>query len=80
MKVRNVMDAYLDKICCLEDAAKNCENLKKAGKRIVFTNGCFDILHAGHTRYLYAARALGDHLVVGLNSDRKLGLALVKGI
>lgn len=39
------------------------------GRRIVFTNGCFDVLHLGHTRYLEEARALGDLLVVGLNSD-----------
>jgi len=39
------------------------------GARIVFTNGCFDLLHAGHVRYLEAARALGDVLVVGLNDD-----------
>lgn len=43
--------------------------LRAAGRRIVFTNGCFDILHAGHVRYLAAARALGDCLVLGLNSD-----------
>ena len=39
------------------------------GKRIVFTNGCFDLIHVGHTRYLQAARSLGDVLVVGVNSD-----------
>ena len=39
------------------------------GKRIVFTNGCFDLMHIGHTRYLQAARSLGDLLVVGINSD-----------
>jgi D-beta-D-heptose 7-phosphate kinase/D-beta-D-heptose 1-phosphate adenosyltransferase len=39
------------------------------GERVVFTNGCFDLLHAGHVRYLNAARAMGDRLVVGLNSD-----------
>src|SRR5947209_1448863 len=39
------------------------------GRRIVFTNGCFDVLHVGHVRYLQAARALGDLLVVGVNSD-----------
>ena len=39
------------------------------GERIVFTNGCFDLMHIGHTRYLKAARALGDLLVVGVNSD-----------
>jgi len=43
--------------------------LRRAGARVVFTNGCFDLLHPGHVRYLAAARALGDVLVVGLNSD-----------
>ncbi len=43
--------------------------LKAEGKKIVFTNGCFDILHVGHVRYLAHARSLGDALVVGLNSD-----------
>ena len=42
---------------------------RAAGARIVFTNGCFDLLHPGHVRYLAAARALGDVLVVGLNDD-----------
>jgi len=42
---------------------------RAAGQRIVFTNGCFDLLHPGHVRYLEAARALGDALVVGLNDD-----------
>lgn len=46
-----------------------CENLRKEGKKTVFTNGCFDILHAGHVRYLTAAKACGDVLVLGLNSD-----------
>ena len=46
-----------------------CAVLRAGGQRIVFTNGCFDILHAGHVRYLNAARALGDCLVLGLNSD-----------
>lgn len=43
--------------------------LRAAGARVVFTNGCFDILHAGHVRYLAAARARGDVLILGLNSD-----------
>ena len=43
--------------------------LRAAGQRIVFTNGCFDILHAGHVRYLAAASAHGDVLILGLNSD-----------
>lgn len=46
--------------------------LKAAGKTVVFTNGCFDLLHLGHARYLGKARALGDVLVVGLNSDRSV--------
>lgn len=43
--------------------------LRKKGKKVVFTNGCFDIIHAGHVRYLNKARSIGDVLVVGLNSD-----------
>lgn len=46
--------------------------LRRAGRRIVFTNGVFDLLHPGHVRYLRAARRLGDVLVVGLNSDRSV--------
>ena len=45
------------------------DDLEKTGRRLVFTNGCFDLLHAGHVRYLAQARALGDALVVALNSD-----------
>jgi D-beta-D-heptose 7-phosphate kinase/D-beta-D-heptose 1-phosphate adenosyltransferase len=45
------------------------KDLKAKGKRIVFTNGCFDLLHIGHIRYLEEAKALGDVLVVGVNSD-----------
>lgn len=45
---------------------------KERGKKIVFTNGCFDLLHAGHAEYLEEARKLGDLLVVGLNSDRSV--------
>jgi len=46
--------------------------LKAAGRKVVFTNGCFDILHRGHTTYLKAAKALGDFLIVGLNSDESV--------
>ena len=48
---------------------KELTDTRRGGRRIVFTNGCFDILHVGHIRYLKEARALGDALVVGLNSD-----------
>jgi len=66
------MNTYLSKIRTLEEARRNCETLKNSGKRIVFTNGCFDILHPGHARYLASARELGDHLIVALNSDRSV--------
>lgn len=46
------------------------EEAKVSGKKVVFTNGCFDILHAGHVRYLRGAKECGDVLVVALNSDR----------
>jgi rfaE bifunctional protein nucleotidyltransferase chain/domain len=57
------------KILSREALAAALEPRRARGERIVFTNGCFDILHVGHTRYLAQARALGDLLVVGLNSD-----------
>ena len=66
------MESYLNKICTLETAKKKCDTLKNSGKRIVFTNGCFDILHPGHARYLSSARDLGDYLIVALNSDRSV--------
>ena len=57
------------KIIELEELSDRCEKLRSAGKKIVATNGCFDLLHVGHVRYLQASRALGDLLVVGLNGD-----------
>ncbi|HTK86134.1 MAG TPA: D-glycero-beta-D-manno-heptose 1-phosphate adenylyltransferase [Nitrospiraceae bacterium] len=45
---------------------------RSQGQRVVFTNGCFDVMHVGHTRYLQAARDLGDLLVVGVNTDRSV--------
>jgi D-beta-D-heptose 7-phosphate kinase/D-beta-D-heptose 1-phosphate adenosyltransferase len=49
--------------------AESLAHLRRRGRKIVFTNGCFDILHLGHVKYLSRARSLGDILVVGLNSD-----------
>lgn len=46
-----------------------CDAARAKGAAVVFTNGCFDVLHAGHVRYLTKARAMGDFLVIGLNSD-----------
>ena len=68
---------YHDKIKTLEAAREECDRIKRSGKRVVFTNGCFDILHPGHTRYLCSARELGDFLVVALNSDQSV--RLIKG-
>ncbi len=48
------------------------DDMARAGQRLVFTNGCFDLLHAGHVRYLQQARELGHALAVGLNSDRSV--------
>lgn len=52
-----------------DDIEALCAILHRAGQRIVFTNGCFDILHAGHVDYLNKARSFGDCLVLGLNTD-----------
>jgi len=57
------------KVIPLERAYSLVDELKRAGRRIVFTNGCFDLLHPGHTRYLAEARKLGDALIVAVNSD-----------
>ncbi|MGQ9749725.1 D-glycero-beta-D-manno-heptose 1-phosphate adenylyltransferase [Desulfosoma sp.] len=58
-----------EKVKPLKEAAELCRELRSRGRRIVFTNGCFDLLHLGHLRYLEEARALGDYLIVAVNSD-----------
>src|SRR6478752_9375191 len=60
------------KIVELEELSDRCEKLRSAGKKIVATNGCFDLLHVGHVRYLQAARALGDALLVAINGDESV--------
>jgi len=62
-------DSGSPKLLDLKELLAEVAALRRNGRRIVFTNGCFDLLHAGHVRYLAAARASGDALVVGLNSD-----------
>lgn len=57
------------KILSLPELLAERERLRKAGKKLVFTNGCFDLLHAGHVTYLQFARRQGDALCIGLNSD-----------
>jgi D-beta-D-heptose 7-phosphate kinase/D-beta-D-heptose 1-phosphate adenosyltransferase len=66
------MEKYRLKIKGLPEARKEIDRLRSKNKKIVFTNGCFDILHIGHARYLYAARELGDCLIVAANSDRSV--------
>jgi D-glycero-beta-D-manno-heptose 1-phosphate adenylyltransferase len=60
------------KILLLDDAYAVVDRHKARGDRVVFTNGCFDLLHPGHTRYLADARKLGEVLIVALNSDRSV--------
>jgi len=57
------------KIVELQELPARVDQLRRAGKTLVATNGCFDLLHVGHVRYLQAARELGDALLVGINSD-----------
>jgi rfaE bifunctional protein nucleotidyltransferase chain/domain len=59
----------MNKILSKDRLKKAIEQYKKEGKKIVFTNGCFDILHAGHVRYLSDAKKLGDILILAINSD-----------
>ena len=65
------------KILTLEALQSALVKTRKSGKKIVFTNGCFDILHVGHVRYLAAAKSAGHVLVVGLNSDKSV--KIIKG-
>jgi D-beta-D-heptose 7-phosphate kinase/D-beta-D-heptose 1-phosphate adenosyltransferase len=57
------------KVTSLKRLTEELKAARKKGKKVVFTNGCFDIIHAGHVRYLKKARSCGDILIVGLNSD-----------
>src|SRR5436190_3046339 len=59
-----------EKIVTAEQARAIANAMRERGSKLVFTNGCFDLLHVGHVRYLEAARALGDALIVAINSDR----------
>ncbi len=61
-----------DKIKKRQELYRIIKTLKEKGKKIIFTNGCFDLLHLGHVRYLEEAKSLGDILVVGVNSDRSV--------
>jgi D-glycero-beta-D-manno-heptose 1-phosphate adenylyltransferase len=63
-----MLDTIKAKITDWEEAARRVSRWKKAGERVVFTNGCFDLLHYGHLCYLAQARGLGSRLVIGLNA------------
>ena len=69
MRVKRKVPDTIFKIYTRTELAGRIAAHQKAGEKIVFTNGCFDLLHIGHTRYLEEAKGLGDRLVVGLNSD-----------
>ena len=69
------VDSYhpmIRKVLTVEEMLDERRRLRQAGRRLVFTNGVFDLLHVGHVRYLAQARALGDALVVAVNSDRSV--------
>lgn len=66
------MDLYLDKIMTLQQTKEAAEQARAEGKRVVLANGCFDLVHAGHVSYLQDAKAQGDFLIVGLNSDQSM--------
>ncbi|MEK6790070.1 MAG: D-glycero-beta-D-manno-heptose 1-phosphate adenylyltransferase [Deltaproteobacteria bacterium] len=62
----------MQKIVTLKRLLKEVAGERKRGRKVIFTNGCFDIIHAGHVRYLKKAASLGDILVLGLNSDKSV--------
>jgi len=63
---------HMGKIIERSEITSRINTLRETGRRVVFTNGCFDIIHAGHVRYLRDAKNLGDILIIGLNSDRSV--------
>ena len=69
----------MTKLYSRSNLVEHISRLQKAGQQIVFTNGCFDLLHIGHIRYLEEAKTLGDRLVVGVNSDDSVR-QLAKGV
>ena len=69
----------MTKLLGLDELVRKREALRVEGLAVVFTNGCFDLLHPGHVRYLADARSLGDALIVGLNSDRSVRILKGEG-
>lgn len=68
-----------DKVIAREEAVSRARRERESGRRVVFANGAFDLLHAGHVRYLEAARAEGDWLLVAVNSDSSVARAKGEG-
>ena len=66
-----------NKFCSLKQITQIVRNLQKKGKKVVFTNGCFDLIHVGHVSLFQKAKSLGDILIVAINSDKSL--ANIKG-
>lgn len=69
---RNTQEVLSEKILSKESLLPKVQEWKAQGKKVVFTNGCFDILHPGHIAYLNEAASLGDKLVIGLNTDQSV--------
>ncbi len=63
---------FIDKVFSLQELQIKVEAIKNLGHKIVFTNGCFDIIHLGHVMYLEEAKSFGDFLIVGINSDNSV--------
>lgn len=66
------MSEHNDKIVSREELRRRTEAWKRAGEKVILTNGCFDLLHVGHVRYFHAAKQLGGKLVVALNADESV--------
>jgi len=66
------LDDELKRVLSWKEAQVCCQNWQQTHKKVVFTNGCFDLLHPGHIKYLEDAKALGDVLVIGLNADASI--------
>jgi D-beta-D-heptose 7-phosphate kinase/D-beta-D-heptose 1-phosphate adenosyltransferase len=72
IQLRCSVEMTMAEILSLDQLRTERARLRQAGRRVVFTNGCFDLIHPGHVKYLRAARLLGDALIVALNSDRSV--------
>lgn len=75
--VSQIETRSIDRVLDHGDLIARVQTARQIGAKIVFANGCFDVLHVGHIRYLQGAKSLGDLLVVGVNSDRQV--AVLKG-